>query len=234
MSTCHPSGQYYPGIAHMLAHSWFGLVQGFNPDEEWAKLPLVSIDTETTGLEPPFHRVVEVGLFLGKDGVTTNGYDWLINPGMPIPAESTKIHKITDAKVADEWPIERVRHEIESVILGGITLGYNAEFDQKFMVYELGPLSEGGKHLEVYDWVDPLVWARELYPKQRSRKLGEMALTMNLMVGPSHTAEADAKMALQVMYAMASNPRVPKEYGRLIQQQRILKLQQKDKQRRWR
>ena len=196
MPGCHPSGQYYPGISHMLPLLRNGLVQGFSPDEEWSRLPIVSIDTETTGLEPPLHRVVEVGLFLGKDGVAVEGHDWLFNPGMPIPAESTKIHGITDAKVAKEWPIERLRGEIESVILGSIPLGYNAEFDQKFMVYELGPLSDGGRHLEVNDWIDPLVWARELYPKQRSRKLGEMALTMNLMVGPSHTAEADAKMAL--------------------------------------
>lgn len=60
--------------------------------------PLVILDTETTGIDVAKDRIIEIGFRLhGPEGLK----QWrsLINPGVPIPPESTEVHHITDAMV---------------------------------------------------------------------------------------------------------------------------------------
>ena len=58
--------------------------------------PLVSLDIEATGPKPETDRVIELGIVrLAPDGARTV-HRWLINPEREIPAESTKVHGITD------------------------------------------------------------------------------------------------------------------------------------------
>ncbi len=59
--------------------------------------PLVVTDTETTGVKTDVDRIVELSfqVWTAEDGLKS---EWrsLINPGIPIPAEATKIHEITN------------------------------------------------------------------------------------------------------------------------------------------
>ena len=58
------------------------------------------IDVETTGFRPWADRIVEVACVL-LDGCRVAGrWSTLVNPGMPIPAEATAVHGITDGMVA--------------------------------------------------------------------------------------------------------------------------------------
>ena len=64
--------------------------------------PLAFIDLESTGTSPSSDRIVEIAILkVNPDG----GEDFRcnrVNPGVPIPAEATAIHGITDADVASE------------------------------------------------------------------------------------------------------------------------------------
>lgn len=61
--------------------------------------PLAFIDLETTGTNVASDRVIEIAILkLLPDG-TTQIRTRRINPGMPIPPESTEIHHITDGDV---------------------------------------------------------------------------------------------------------------------------------------
>ncbi|WP_336118257.1 3'-5' exonuclease, partial [Klebsiella pneumoniae] len=74
------------------------------------------LDVETTGRDASVDRVVELGIVVGRRGEVVARYNWLINPGMPIPAEVTAIHHITDEMVADKPRFEAVAAEIANAL----------------------------------------------------------------------------------------------------------------------
>lgn len=64
--------------------------------------PLLLFDIESTGVDVCLDRIVELGVtVLHPDGsVNPRGWSARFNPGIPIPAEATAVHGITDADVA--------------------------------------------------------------------------------------------------------------------------------------
>jgi DNA polymerase-3 subunit epsilon len=70
--------------------------------------PLAVIDLETTGTDPKKDRIVEISVLkIMPDGERIYRTRRL-NPGIPIPAEASAIHGITDADVAAELPFDRI------------------------------------------------------------------------------------------------------------------------------
>lgn len=71
------------------------------------EIKLVLLDLETTGLiyREHYPRIVEVA---AKNMITGETFSTLVNPGMNIPADSTKIHNITDQMVEACPMFERV------------------------------------------------------------------------------------------------------------------------------
>lgn len=61
--------------------------------------PFIFIDAETTGTDPQNDRIVELGLQVWTSAGLLKEWRSLINPGIPIPPQATKVHKITDAMV---------------------------------------------------------------------------------------------------------------------------------------
>ena len=61
------------------------------------KMPLASVDLETTGLKPAQDRICQIGLVDPSD--ETYRLDLLVDPGIPIPPASTAIHGIDDSMV---------------------------------------------------------------------------------------------------------------------------------------
>ena len=64
-----------------------------------SQLPLVSLDPETTGLQPARDRIVQIG------AITIEGsarhFDMLVYPGVPIPANSTAILGLRTSDLQD-------------------------------------------------------------------------------------------------------------------------------------
>ena len=69
------------------------------------RVPVVSLDLETTGLRVRADRIVQIGAIQSQDELAR--FAALVRPGVPIPAASTRIHGITDEMVknADELPL---------------------------------------------------------------------------------------------------------------------------------
>lgn len=62
--------------------------------------PLIVFDIESTGISFRSDRIIELAaLKIDTDGSQTEKV-WLLNPGIPIPPETTAIHHISDADVA--------------------------------------------------------------------------------------------------------------------------------------
>ena len=64
--------------------------------------PVMFFDLETTGTDALHDRIVEISMIKVMPDGTDIQRTVRVNPGMPIPAEATAVHHITDADVADK------------------------------------------------------------------------------------------------------------------------------------
>ncbi len=64
--------------------------------------PLAVIDTESTGLNPDTARIVSISVLRVEPDGRRNLRSELVNPGMPIPAGATAVHRVTDDDVAEK------------------------------------------------------------------------------------------------------------------------------------
>ena len=87
-----------------------------------SQVPLVFVDTETTGLSPRFgDRMVEIALVRFRGDVMENFYTTLLNPERSISPGAARIHGITDRDVRDAPRFRevapQVRDEMENAVL---------------------------------------------------------------------------------------------------------------------
>jgi DNA polymerase-3 subunit epsilon len=237
---CFPTGRHYPGIAHLLRAVARGLVDGLDAEAAWSTLPIALIDVETTGRDASVDRVVEIGVAIARGGEIVQRLNWLVNPGRPIPAEAIEVHKITDEHVKDAPPFEAVAREVVAAVAGCIPAAYNAAFDRAFLANEVARAGIVGEALPAalrreVEWIDPLVWARELQHEERSRALGDVAARLGIAIENAHRASDDAEAALRVLLTFGRDVRIPPTYGALLREQRRLAMDQADERRlKWR
>ncbi|MEV0915453.1 exonuclease domain-containing protein [Streptomyces sp. NPDC049967] len=171
-------------------------------------------DTETTAPDPTQARIVTAAL-VGRGGTTTNRVQtWLINPGVPIPPETTEVHGITDAMVqADGQDPAEALHEIASILSRTIQAGlpvvaFNTAYDWTVLNTELArhdlPTMDDRLGDTVPTLVDPHVIDKQVdrYVKGTGmRKLKPTAERYGVELTDWHTAEADALAALLIAEA---------------------------------
>jgi DNA polymerase-3 subunit epsilon len=99
--------------------------------------PLVFFDLETTGVNVGTDKIVEISMLKVMPDNSTILRTELINPGIHIPAEVSKIHGIFDKDVADKPYFEKVAPSISDFIKGCDLAGYNLmKFDIPLLVEE--------------------------------------------------------------------------------------------------
>jgi DNA polymerase-3 subunit epsilon len=236
---CFPTGRHYPGIAHLIKVAAIGVSEEWAADLSMSALPLVCIDTETTGRDPAVDRVVEVGCVFFGNGEVTKRLSWLVNPECPIPKEASDIHGIKDEDVQNAPRFAEIAGELFTALKGAVPVAYNAEFDRDFLVTEFGRVSLSDRALppalrKGVEWLDPLVWARELQKEERSKSLGDVCERLGISLEKAHRATDDAEAAVRVMAAFAGDVRVPKTYAAFLQEQRRLARIFEEERVRWR
>jgi len=236
---CFPTGRHYPGIAHLLKAVAVGIAEELGAEMSVNDLPLVAIDTETTGRDPATDRIVEIACVIWRGGMVVERKGWLVNPGRPIPKEAFDVHGISDDDVRDKPAFAEVAGEILAALEGAIPLAYNADFDRGFVLAELdrsGVRSDRSPPAcrHGVDWVDPLIWARELQKYEKGKSLGDVATRLGIDIAQAHRATDDAEAALRVMARFTSDARVPKTYAAFIQEQRRLARIFEEERARWR
>lgn len=124
----------------------------------------IALDTETTGFEPSQgHRVIEIGCVELIHGIKTGkSYQAYINPERDVPDEATKVHGITTDFLKDKPLFVDVAAEFMEFIGDARLVIHNAQFDVKFLNFELQKVSKGSIG---YDRVlDTLEMARRKFP----------------------------------------------------------------------
>ena len=119
-----------------------------------ASIPLLSLDaiafdSETTGLDTSQARMIQLGAVRIMHGVVdeSQSFQELINPGVPIPAESQAIHGISDADVADARSFRKVVKAFDKWRRDSVLIGYASGFDLAMLKRE--------RDLAGLDWTPP-------------------------------------------------------------------------------
>ncbi|WP_027880098.1 3'-5' exonuclease [Mesoflavibacter zeaxanthinifaciens] len=100
--------------------------------------PLCFFDLETTGINITTDRIVEISILKVYPNGNKESKTWLVNPEMPIPAEVSAIHGITDDKVANEPTFKQLASEINNMFKDADLAGFNSNrFDIPLLAEEM-------------------------------------------------------------------------------------------------
>ena len=162
------------------------------------KRPLAFFDLETTGTNLGIDRIVEISVIkLNPDG-SEDVKTWRINPGMPIPLESSLVHGIYDEHIKDELLFKELGASIAEFIADSDLAGYNSnKFDIPMLMEEF--LRAGVKFdLENRHFVD----VQNIFHQMEQRTLkAAYQFYCNKQIINAHSAEADTRATMEVLLA---------------------------------
>lgn len=180
------------------------------------KNPIVFFDLETTGTNITHDRIVEISMLKvfpnGKQEVKTKR----INPEMPIPPESTAIHKITDEDVKDAPTFRQIAKSLADQIEGCDLAGFNSSrFDIPLLAEEF--LRVG---LDVDFSKKKLIDVQIIFHKKEQRTLeAAYKFYCDRTLEDAHSAEADTLATFEVLKAQLDRySDLPNDMGKLAEE----------------
>ena len=160
--------------------------------------PIVFFDLETTGVQITRDRIVEISILkISPDGERETKTR-RINPEMPIPAEASAVHGITDADVADCPTFAQVARSLYTWLEGCDIAGFNSNrFDVPMLVEEF---LRAGVAVDFDDrhFVD----VQTIFHKMERRTLeAAYKFYCDKTLENAHSAEADTLATFEVLEA---------------------------------
>ncbi|MDH3386689.1 MAG: DUF294 nucleotidyltransferase-like domain-containing protein [Gammaproteobacteria bacterium] len=176
------------------------------PRHNLASIPLLSLDavafdSETTGLDTRRARMIQLGAVRIVHGEVdeSRSFQQLINPGVPIPAESQAIHGISDADVAAAKGFVDVVQAFDEWRGNSVLIGYAAGYDLAMLKRE--------RELAGLDWIPPRCLdvrflVNLLAPNLPDFSLDTIAGWTHVEVHDRHSALGDAITTAAVFVAL--------------------------------
>lgn len=150
---------------------------------------IVVFDLETTGLDPEFCEITELGAVKIVNGFVKEKFSSFVKPKNEIPANVTELTHITNEMVANAPPIEAVIQDFYDYTRGCIISGYNiVGFDMKFL--QKAAASVGLKFDNQV--IDAFIVARQSGLRTGNYKLGTVVKALGLTLVDAHRAYNDA------------------------------------------
>ncbi len=162
------------------------------------KRPILFFDLETTGIDISNDRIVEVSMIKimpdGEEIVKTRK----LNPGIPIPAESTAIHGITDEDVKDCPTFAQIARSLAQFTEGCDFAGFNSnKFDVPLLVEEF---LRAGVDIDIKK--RKFVDVQNIFHKLEQRTLvAAYKFYCQQDLSNAHSAEADTRATFEVLKA---------------------------------
>ncbi len=162
------------------------------------KNPIVFFDLETTGLNISSDRIVELSyLKVFPDG-HEESKTYRINPEMPIPKQSSEIHKIYDEDIKDAPTFSEIAKTLAKDIEGCDLAGYNSnKFDIPVLAEEM-IRADVDIDFKKRKFVDVQI----IFLKKEPRTLGAAyRFFCNKELVDAHSAEADTRATYEILQA---------------------------------
>ena len=167
------------------------------------EIEFVVLDTETTGLRPGSHRVIEVAGVRLRGGEVTGSFQSLVNPGVRLPSFIVQFTGITQEMVNTAPKSAEALPGFLEFIEGAILVGHNIGFDIGFLSYEARLL---GKDFPL-DGLDTIPLARRFLPGLKRFKLDRVAEYLKIATANRHRALGDAKVTAAVFIKLLDKAR---------------------------
>lgn len=169
-------------------------------------VPYAGLDLETTGLVLEKDRIVELAVVRVEADGRRVEFSTLVNPGIPIPAEATALHGISDEDVADAPTLEQLLPTLRDLLwnLRALAVFNGRRFDVPFLAENLMRM---GVTDDPFAGV-PVVDARDLDMLLRPRDLKGVhaAWTGKAEMPGAHHAVADVLATLEALGFMLARP----------------------------
>jgi DNA polymerase-3 subunit epsilon len=163
--------------------------------------PLAFIDLETTGINIGNDRIIEIAIIKVMPDGTTISKVKRLNPGMPIPAESTEVHGIRDEDVKDCPTFREVANELRQFLDHCDLAGYNSNrFDIPLLAEEF---LRAGQQLDTdgRKFID----VQRIFHLMEKRTLeAAYQFYCSKILDGAHGAEADARATYEILEAQVN------------------------------
>lgn len=169
----------------------------------------ILLDTETTGIDPNEHRIIEIGCVELIDRKQTDFYfHEYLQPDREIEAEAIEVHGITNEFLLDKPRFKDISTDFIDYIKGAEVIIHNAPFDVGFLDMEFTRMGYQQRLNDLCTITDTLVMARQKYPAQRNSL---DALCKRYAIDNSartkHGALLDAEILAEVYLALTGGQR---------------------------
>ncbi len=162
------------------------------------KVPICFFDLETTGTNITHDRIIEIAVIKMMPNGEILKKANRINPTIPVPAESSLFHGITDKDVADKPTFKDVAKDYAKFFEGADLAGFNIiKFDVPMLVEEF--LRAGVE----FDYErKKIIDAQKIYHMMEKRNLSAAySFYCQKELTNSHSAEADTAATVDVLIA---------------------------------
>ncbi|MCJ7625538.1 MAG: hypothetical protein MUO76_18755 [Anaerolineaceae bacterium] len=146
---------------------------------------IISLDLETTGLNPKSDAIIEIGAVRFNGQRVEEEFSTLINPEKLIPREITSLTGITNEMVRNAPKIYEILPKLSAFTGIHPILGHNVQFDLSFL--------QQYKVLLDNDTIDTYEMASVLLPTSSRYNLEALGLAHGIPVRNSHRALEDAR-----------------------------------------
>jgi DNA polymerase III subunit epsilon len=180
------------------------------------KTPLCFFDLETTGINISNDRIIEIAVIKLMPNGEVHRKTNLVNPTIPIPAESSAIHGISNEDVADKPKFKELAKEYAKFMEGADLSGFNIlKFDVPVLVEEF-------LRAEVeFDYTRKrIVDSQKIFHLMEKRNLAAaLRFYCQREMTNAHSAESDAEASMDILLAQVSkydNQKVEDGLGKFI------------------
>ncbi len=177
-------------------------------------MKLIFFDTETSGLDCRYCKIIELAMLIVEDGVIIEEYDEFINIGERIDSKITTLTGITNDMLIDKGIYEKdVAKDIKDRLSSGtLMIAHNCQFDLTFLYHLLKrhfPY-EADDIIKNVNWLDTLTVLRDR--KAYPHKFIDAIEYYDIDGVNSHRAIDDTKALYEVYLAMKAERDDLREY----------------------
>lgn len=160
----------------------------------------IAFDTETTGLDPFFDRIIELGAVRFVDGKPAEQFSMTVNAGKKSDPSAAKVHQISQEEI-DASPEEKEAYEKMQAFFGKAMQGeillcaHNAPFDMTFLQSTLQRLQIPAS----LRYIDTLPLCRRQYPHSQDFRQQTIAGLLGIENEQAHRACSDAQVCGKIL-----------------------------------
>lgn len=157
------------------------------------EVSFVSVDVETTGLDPRHDAIIEIGAVKVRAGKIVGEFDTLVAIDRSIPPDAQRVHHITADMLVGAPPIT------EALPLLWTFAGDGTLVEHSFRAFDVAFLEHAHGSLLTVPYVNTCTLSKRLFPFFPSHSLDKCCTRFAIVNPQKHRALSDARATAQLL-----------------------------------